>query len=463
MSTQAIIYVRISQDREGAGLGVERQESDCRELAERLGWTVVDVLCDNDVSAYSGKPRPAYRKLLEALRTGSANGVLVWHTDRLHRSPVELEDYVQVCETHGIATQTAKAGPLDLASPSGRLVARQLGAVARYEIEHNVERLRAARLQSVKAGKWAGGRRPFGYEPDGVTVRESEAAEVRTATEQVVAGGSIRSICANLNDRNVRTSADGEWRQSEVRKLLIRPRNAGLMVHHGEVVGDAEWPAIVDVDLWRACRAILTDPGRRTNMGGPRHHFGSGLYVCGVCGEGLRVSSNGKRRKYYTCVVGNHVARDLNDLDDYITNIVVERLRAPDAVEAMRPPTKDTTGLHVEAEGLRERLKELARMYADGQVSGAQLAEATEGLRSRLDTVESKIANAVESSTLTPFVGRDPAEVWDELDVDRRRAVLDLLVRVVIHRARKGRPPGWKPGESYFDPTTIDVEWKGAP
>ncbi|MEB0014852.1 recombinase family protein, partial [Glaciimonas sp. Cout2] len=57
---RAAIYVRISRDRVGAGLGVERQEDDCRVLAKQMGLEVVRVLVDNDISAYSGKKRPGY-------------------------------------------------------------------------------------------------------------------------------------------------------------------------------------------------------------------------------------------------------------------------------------------------------------------------------------------------------------------------------------------------------------------
>ena len=89
-SRRAAVYVRISRDKEGAGLGVERQEADCRALAEQLGWTIVAVHTDNDLSAYSGKPRPGYAALLADLRAGTADAVVVWHTDRLHRRPVEL-------------------------------------------------------------------------------------------------------------------------------------------------------------------------------------------------------------------------------------------------------------------------------------------------------------------------------------------------------------------------------------
>ncbi|MHB1491318.1 MAG: recombinase family protein, partial [Cellulomonas sp.] len=64
MTRTAVIYARISQDREGAGLGVERQRQDCQALADKLGWTVAETYIDDDASAYSGKPRPAYRRML---------------------------------------------------------------------------------------------------------------------------------------------------------------------------------------------------------------------------------------------------------------------------------------------------------------------------------------------------------------------------------------------------------------
>ncbi len=66
----AAIYCRISRDREGAGLGVDRQEADCRALAVRLGWEVAAVFVDNDISAYSSRPRPQYRAMLDAVRSG---------------------------------------------------------------------------------------------------------------------------------------------------------------------------------------------------------------------------------------------------------------------------------------------------------------------------------------------------------------------------------------------------------
>jgi DNA invertase Pin-like site-specific DNA recombinase len=110
---------------------VQEQEKQCRELAARLGYVVIKVFCDNDVSAYSGKPRPEYLKMLEVLRSGGADVVLVWHTDRLHRSNAELEDYINVVEPREITTETVTAGMIDLNTPIGRMVARQLHGAPR--------------------------------------------------------------------------------------------------------------------------------------------------------------------------------------------------------------------------------------------------------------------------------------------------------------------------------------------
>lgn len=80
------IYCRISDDREGRGLGVARQEKDCRDVAGRLGWQVGQVFADNDISAYRGKLRPQYQAMLGAVREGQADGIIIcWHNDRLHR------------------------------------------------------------------------------------------------------------------------------------------------------------------------------------------------------------------------------------------------------------------------------------------------------------------------------------------------------------------------------------------
>jgi DNA invertase Pin-like site-specific DNA recombinase len=465
MSRRAVIYCRISQDREGAGLGIERQEADCRALADQLGWTVVAVHADNDLSAYTGKPRPGYQQLLADLRAGAADAVICWHTDRLHRRPVELEEYIAVCEPRGVPTMTVKAGPVDLATPSGRMVARQLGAVARYEVEHMVERQQRARLQAASDGRWPGGRRPYGYQPDGVTVDQAEADVVQWAASQVLAGVSLTAICADLNRRGLQTSTGRAWQPTELRRMLVRPRNAGLMVHRGQVIGPAGWPAILDEGTWRGIVAVLSDPARRTNPGGGRRWLLSGLAVCGVCGGPVFATSSGRRRHkpVYTCRGSRHVVRDAAEVDQFVEAVILERLSRPDARELLVPDRQaaDTAALHLRDAALAERLVELGRLYGDGTIDAPQLQAATASIRTQREQITAELAAASRGSVLAGVVDApDPAKVWVVLDLSRRRAIIDTLASVTILPARKGRRPGWRAGESYFDPATVRIEPK---
>jgi site-specific DNA recombinase len=467
---RAAIYTRISQDRTGAGLGIERQEADCRQLAQRLGWEIVAVHSDNDLSAYSGKPRPGYRALLADLRGGVADAVICWHTDRLHRHPSELEEYLAVCERPpGIPTQTVKAGELDLITPSGRMVARQLGAVARYEVEHMIERQQRARLQAATAGRWGGGRRPFGYEADGVTVVPVEADALRWAASQVLAGASLSGTAAELNDRGIRTATGKPWKPTELRRALVRPRNAGLMVHRGQVIGRAGWPAILEEDTWRGVRAVLEDPTRRTNTTVARRWLLSGLAVCGVCGDPVRsFSASAKRRRakpVYTCRTGKHVIRDAAEVDALVEAVTVERLSRPDARDLLTPDQQgdDPTALHLRDAALAARLRELGRLAGQGAIDPIQLVEATAEIRRQREDITAQLAAVSRGSVLAGVVDTaDPAKAWASLDLSRKRAIIDVLMTVTILPSRKGRRPGWRSGESYFDPATVRIEPKRA-
>jgi DNA invertase Pin-like site-specific DNA recombinase len=64
------MYARISLDKLGKAAGVGRQTERCRDIAEREGWAVENVLVDNDLSAYSGTRRPEYEQLLDLVRRG---------------------------------------------------------------------------------------------------------------------------------------------------------------------------------------------------------------------------------------------------------------------------------------------------------------------------------------------------------------------------------------------------------
>ena len=471
MTRRAAIYARISRDREGAGLGVERQQDDCVALAERLGFPIVVTHVDNDMSAYSGKPRPGYRALLDQIHSGTVDVVLTWHTDRLHRSPVELEDWIAACEPWSVAVHTVKAGPLDLATPSGRLVARQLGAVARYEVEHAIERQKAAKAQAAAAGKWRGGRRPFGYEADGLTIRPDEAAAVLDATRRVLAGESLHSIAREMNERGLVTSTGRQWKPTELRKVLLRARNAGLIEHEGVEVGQAAWAPLVDPAAWRNLRRMLNAPQRRPSRSQDLRWLGSGVYECGVCGDGTTMlsatarttSGGGRFIPSYRCRGGYHLTKAAEPVDAYISSIMVERLSRPDARRLLAPAAEvvQVESLHARRADVEARLVELAGLFAEHAITGTQLAEGTRTLRAEGEKIDAALDAATGHSPLAGIIDApDVGDAWRAASVARRKAVIRSLARITLLKWSMGRPRGWKPGENYFNPDSVDLQWR---
>jgi DNA invertase Pin-like site-specific DNA recombinase len=465
---RAAIYCRISQDREGAGLGIERQRLDCEALAKRLGWDIVAQHTDNDVSAYSGKTRPGYLALLDSIRRGEVDAVLAWHEDRLHRSPRELEDYIDACEPRAVVTHFAQAGELDLATASGRMTARIRGAVSRQESEHKSERTKRAQLQAAQAGKWLGGAPPYGWnlgDNGSATLDRREAREIRDACKSLLAGASLGSIVADLNARGVTTSTGRPWNYTSLRQVLTRPRNAGLSSLNGEVVGKSAWPAIVTEDTWRAVCAVLADPNRRRSTSNRVRWLLAGIAVCGKegCGEPLRsatAASNrakGTTRTVYRCRIGGggHVARSASEVDRHVEGVMLGLLSRPDFLSALATDSDgpDAEALRLEAVTIRASMGEAADLFAAHSITGAQLAKITKALQERLDDAEAAMARASRGGALAPFVGRDPVKVWKGLTMDRKRAVVREVMTVTVL-------PSGKRGNGY-DPTLTRIEPRG--
>lgn len=465
---RAIIYCRISRDKTGAGLGVERQEIDCRELAKRLDWTVVEVLADNDTSAYKGV-RKGYRRLLAELEAERADAVISWHNDRLHRSPLELEEFIEIVEKHGVEVHFVRSGPVDLSSPSGRLVARQLGAIARYESEHRSERISRTRKQQAEQGRWGGGTRPFGFESDGVTLIEGEARAIRDAVDLILHGGSLRSVCRMLNERGFTTTKRGRpWAPLSARDMLVRPRNAGLMTYRGQVQGPGGWPAIISREELEAVSRILSSPERRTSPGNTPRWLGSMLFLCGVCGGPLIVGTSGGRKRErpsYLCRShergpSKHVTRTAPTLDAYVTELVLARLKEPDLLKVFGEEPEsgvDVAGLRRQLAALEANRDALGQRLAAGEITLSMFDMFNKDMRVQIERIEAELASAATLSPLRHIATAEDVEAcWEGYDLAQRRDVVRELMVVRVLPARGGR----RPDGGYFDSSRIDITWR---
>lgn len=460
---RAAIYARISHDTAGTGLGVARQQADCHNLADHHGWTVTDVLIDNDRSAYTGRPRPGYQQVLDLLAARSIDVVVAWHPDRLHRSPRELEDFIDLLEAADATVATVSAGAVDLATASGRMTARVVGAVARHESEHKSERLRRKALELAEAGKvGSGGTRAFGYEADMVTIREPEAAHIRTAVDMVLAGASLRSVLAAWNTAGVAPVMSSRWQPSSLRRMLTSPRIAGLREHHGRTLGPAVWPGIITARQHERVVALVV---ARAGTRGPsrRYLLTGGVAVCGLCGNGLCARPKGGGARCYVCASdqgGCGKIRVLADpLEAHVTAAVLTAT-ADGRFATVDDTTDARTAVLGDLEDLAQRQDHLAvDRYTQGDLgdaaAGRRYRAAALALDDRLVAARARLVALDEASATID--ARNAADGlsgrWEAMGVEeRRRTVAALIDTVVLGPAVKGR--------NFFDPARVSVRWR---
>ncbi|MFC6156138.1 recombinase family protein [Kribbella jiaozuonensis] len=442
---RAAIYVRISKDRElgkaGEGLGVQRQQQDCQELADRMGWQVVEVFRDNDRSASNGKLREDYQRLLDWIREGQIDVVVVWHTDRLHRSTTELEEYAKVCNAMNVPTHTVKSGHIDLKTPTGRMVAGILGLTARFEVEHKAERLAAKYRQMAIDGKSRRvSARPFGFERDGITIKPDEAAELLKATRAVNAGEGLKAICRDLNSRGIKTTMDKEWSYTSLRKMLLRPRNIGQSVYRGQVVGEAEWDAVVPIGEFLTCQRILTDPSRRTTPGSGRKHLLTNIAKCGKCGKGLlpgmRPNRDGTPFRMYRCCV----YRDIEELEHLVSRAVVLILTKHDARKLLTPAQPASKDLEQERSAIEAQMNEAADAFTAKLITMAQLTRITSDLQDRMEKIDAGLIDRDRARIFDGLISvPDVMKAWKSLSLARKRTVVNTLFTITVQPVGRGK------------------------
>ena len=464
MGYKASVYTRLSQHRDGAQTATARQEADCRALADRLSWDVVAVYEDVDVSAYDRrKKRPAYEALLAAMARGEVDAVLVYDQDRLVRHPAELERFIDAADRAG-ARLAAVTGSYDLSTDVGRFIARSLGNVANMESAAKSRRLQRKHLELAQHGKVSGGgRRPFGYEADRVTLRPEEADLVRDAARRVLAGDSVRSVVRDWRARGVSTVTGAPWSTTTVKRLLHSGRISGQREHKGELVAQATWPAIVTPEETDRLRALLRDPARSRARGVEAYRYLlTGLVVCGRCEVKMSARPTARDRRRYVCTRDrggcDRCGIDAAGLEVLVTEAVLEAIDSPALADALDRRERNTTDAELRRSIAADEaaLEQLARdHYVDRVIGRIEFFAAKEPIEARLEDVRARLARQARTMALRAVVGGGSAlrASWDQLSFDRRRAVVAaVLDRVTVAPTERAN--------NRFDASRVDLVWR---
>lgn len=453
---RAVVYCRISDDTEGKGLGVKRQEKICRELAERWKLDIVFIFVDNDISASKGKRRPMYLAMLDAMARGEFEYLLAYAPDRITRHPTELEHLISVLDDNEIQVITAQSGIYDLTTPAGRMVARQMGSVAIFESELKRGRVRDKFVELVEAGRPSGGVAPYGYSrvEKQYIIDDEEAEVLKTMAACVLDGMSLAETARELNKSERHARQGGPWPASRVRQVLINPSVAGLRSHRpvkkdgsrGDtvtIVGKGEWDPIFKRGEWEQVCKTLTDPARKRKRpvrsypltGVLLSHDDRAMHGQFEC----KRKNGGPDRRTYRTFYGKGVRAVMVDADlteQLVFEAALQRIERIDFSAVSSPGDGDSSeALGALIEELEVEQEELAVARGERKITLKQFLIANEGLQKQIDEAKGQMPVAARR---LPAGLDDPSELrrrWDlpeeaedHIPDDRKRDIVQAVI-----------------------------------
>lgn len=424
---RAIIYTRVSSDK-ARGRSVQEQERECRDECHRQGWTLAEVLCDNDRSAsrFATKDRPEYQRLQQILVKGDV--LVTWEASRAQR---DLKAYValrDLCAQRGVIWSYS-GRCYDLSRSDDRLATGLDALLSENEADKTRDRIMRAHRANLDAGR-PHGKCPYGYRivrdpdtgrPTARVLDEVEAPIIQNAAHRVLAGESLRSVVARLN-----ADSDGkQWRPNNLRRILSSPVYAGYRTHRGEVVREGTWEPLFTADEHE--RLIALFAGRVASRGTAPRHLLSGIAQCGVCDGPLHVRSSG-----YSCERG-HVARKEAKVDDAVTKVIVALLSSAENLAKLTAPVPVPTSPTEDVAALQAQLDAAADRHVAGKLSLDMLARLEARILPRI-----KAAQVVHHDRFpAPVVARvaaapDPQQAWKSLPLDDKRDFIRATMNVIV-------------------------------
>jgi len=246
---KAVGYVRVSTEEQAKeGTGIETQKDRVYYFCKGKGWEITEWYID---AAHSGSnlERPEIKRLINDVKEGKVDIVVIYKLDRLSRNLVHLRyvyndvfkennvDLVSTCES------------IDTTTPSGRMAFNILGSFAEFERDMITSRMNDARLLKAKNGGHAGGAIPYGFKKDekgNIVSDEIQVEVVRSMFKFREAGRTLREIkdilnfVADLNEGDNRYLSKGgrKWTEGKIHYILNNDKYKGIMrqIVGGEII-----------------------------------------------------------------------------------------------------------------------------------------------------------------------------------------------------------------------------------
>lgn len=417
---RAAIYIRYSSENQRDGYSVEYQEEECRKFAKAENYDVMKVYVDEALTGKTAQNRVAFFDLLNDVRNGLYDVVIVYKYSRFARNLVEATLYRQQIEKNGARLVSAMER-IDDTTPEGRMMRNIILAMDEYYSENLAVFVQSSMNTAAKKGKYLGGMPPYGYRiKDGEFVVDNEEAEnVRRAFALRSSGMLPADILRVFREEGIRGREGKPFTQQLLNKIFRAEKYIG--VYKYQVKGyepvriEGGMPAIVSRDVWDVVQILVSENANKTKpKGRARKNIYplTGKIFCSLCGEPFTGNSKGNGLFYYTCRGQSKLAScdngsiNKDELENYVFDKVGSLILREDLFEKIAAEVVSALGdgsevkeaLDNDLKSLRERKKEIEKqlgslvdLLLDGSIPKNIVESRSAPLKEELAVLEGEI------------------------------------------------------------------------
>lgn len=231
------------------------------------GWLMTGDRYDDGGYSGGNMDRPGLKRLLDDVRSGLVDIIVVYKIDRLSRSLADFAKLVELFDEHKV-TFVSVTQAFNTTTSMGRLTLNILLSFAQFERELAGERVRDKIAASRQRGIWMGGMPPLGYDvvERKLVPNPAEAQIVREMFTRFAALPSMATLVRDLRERGVTskswTTAKGVERKGKlidkgyVYKIFKNAVYIGIAAYKGQHYPGQHAP-IIDQSLWDTVQALL--------------------------------------------------------------------------------------------------------------------------------------------------------------------------------------------------------------
>lgn len=283
------IYVRVSTEEQSLnGFSIRAQIEKLKMYCVVREWEIYDVYEDNGISGKSVKERVNLLRLIEDIKNGLIDNVLVYKIDRLTRSTRDLIDLIDLFNAYNCSFNSLTEN-IDTKSSTGRMFIKIIGIFAEFERESIVERVKLGLERKVKEGYTIGSKNiSYGYvkrRGEKIQIINSfESYIVRKIFNMFIDGYSLTDISNYLNHYNIRTKNNKKWNSKNIKLILTNTNYIGKVryginkTNYFEIEGRHN--SIIDKDLFNKVKNMLNKEDKKSN-----------IFVCS-CGNYFKYRNN---------------------------------------------------------------------------------------------------------------------------------------------------------------------------